>query len=883
MKSGRLKPETDQNSNLLFRVKLNIPSVQSKLVSRTRLDNELNQGLKGRLILVKAPAGFGKTTAVVKWLEQVDRPVTWFSIDSSDNSVKRFWHYLVASLEPLLPEIENRFSQYFAAANDLAVQGVVTALVDELYRLEHDFIMVMDDYHLIQEASIHESIAVLIKYLPPQANLVIISRANLPFDSVRLQAMGHITEINLTDLQFNTEEIADFCKEMNISCTAEDVKALAFHTEGWPTGLYLLLGAARQDGGFARLFLSANRKSKRLSSYLTEEVMNCWAGEEKEFMLKTSILPSMTGSLCDALTGRADGKQMLERLSGSNALIVSLDTEGNWYRYHHLYAEFLQNKLAESHTCTKNSLHEQAGVWYENNGFLSAAVSHFLQGGAYQKAAVLIERLSRAILKTGEISTLLGWLGSLSDSAIEENDMLCLAYAWALGLSGRYMEAEQWIRIVEARYNASLAAKIDSKLLKQMETEVVVFRGIMAIKQQRAGDVMRNVRENMDKLLDDSMFIAYGLNFNMGEASLLAGIFGFKGHLSLLDQYFDIYDKVRKRIAKNYFGYIPVLTGEMMLERNRIDEAIPHLVLGINEAENGGAAGSFLPGIFALARIRKLQGDINGAWEIVRDGEKKLRIMGNAHFLPILDAFRARLNIETGEDDFAEDWLKKNCLDIYDIGSSYRMYEYLTLVRILMAKQDYNNALTLLFKLLLQAEKDNNLLYQLEIYNLQAIVRHALGQTQKSMETLRQSLQLGEKHKYEQIFIEEGLPMATLLARFIKWNLKQDSRDRSPVSPVYVRKLIKQTRDYCLIIKIYNREKVKSQSPKVQMPKLTKREKDVLRLLASELSNAEIAYTLDISINTVKVNCTNIYCKLDVRSRDQAVRLARECNILPIA
>lgn len=882
MSPDHLKPKTNQNPELLFRVKLNIPIVQSKLVSRTRLNDELNQGLNSRLILVTAPAGFGKTTAVVKWLEQVNRPVAWFSIDSSDNSLKRFWHYLCASVEPLLPGIENRFSQYFTTSNDLPVQGVVTALIDELYKLNHDYILVMDDYHLIQEVSIHESITVLIKYLPANASLVIISRSNLPFDSVRLQSIGHIIEINYTNLQFTEEEIANFCIEKDIICTAEDVKALASHTEGWPAGLYLLLDTARQDVGFAKILSSAKRESKRLASYLAEEVMNCWAEEDKEFMVKTSILSSMSGPLCDALTGRTDGVEMLKRLSVDNAFIVTLDYEGNWYRYHHLYAEFLQYKLEQITGFPKDILHERAGAWYEENGHFSEAVSHYLTIKAYEKAALLIEKFGKEMFKSGEISTLLGWLESLPSSAIEGNDILCLTYAWALGLSDRLKEAMPWLHAVEVRYHETAAESIDEERKKLMETEVVVFQSVMAFKEKRPKDIIQILMKNMDKLLDDSVFFTSGISLNMGETCLLAGLLGFYGHLNMVDEYFDIYEKARKRMAKKYFGYIPVFMGEILLERNRVNEALPLLVQGVNEAENSGIAGSFLPGIVALARISKFQGDMNGVLEIIRDGEKKLKIMGSTHLLPVLEAFRVRLSIETGDYDAVENWISRNCLDIYDIRSNYRMYEHLTLARAFIAKQDYNRALMLLFKLLLLAQKENNLLYILEIYNLQAITYDALGQTHKSMETLQQSLQLGENHKYEIIFIEEGIPMAKLLGRFMKWNLKQESGKISPVSPVYVGKLVRQTRNYCITIKTCLKEKVKPQGKNFHLQQhLTKREKDILRLLDSELSNAEIAYTLDISVNTVKVNCTSIYRKLDVRNREQAVRSARELKILP--
>lgn len=882
MSSDILQLERIMNPNPLIRNKLHIPVVQQKLLSRTRLDHELNNGLQGKLILITAPAGFGKTTAVINWIGQVNRPVAWFSIDSSDNSLKRFWNYIIAALHTIMPGLENRFFQFFQTPNTMTVQEVVTALVDEIYRYEKDFVFVMDDYHLIDEISIHDSIALLIKYLPQNAHLVVISRSYPPFSSVRLETVGHIKEIQITDLQFTRQEIVDFCKEKGVSLTTEDVKALESRTEGWAAGLYLILDSVKQNSDLSKMFSGFKRDSQRIASYLTQEVMNSWAKEEKIFMLKTSVLTTMSGSLCDEVTGRTDGREMLEKISRQNAFIIPMDDKGSWYRYHHLYSEFLQNQLDKWDNNLKYALHEKAGIWFEKNGYIVEAVRHFLQSCSYEKAANAIELKGRELLKTGDTATLLDWFSNLPVTLIESRDLLCLTYAWALILADRIDEAQLWSNLVESRLKAPCAAAMAPEWKRQLEQEVLSVKGIIGLKQQNSDITLRSVIKLQEIMQQNtSIFVAFGLNFNAGEASLLGGMFGLKGRLSAIDQeYSGIYEKSRSMFNLR-FGYVPVMMGELYYERNRIDEAVPLLLKGAEEAEERGVIGSLVPAMIALAKVMKVKGDIQGALAMVQEGEKKLRDLGGSHMFPLLAAFRARLNIETGASDAVEDWMRNNCLELYGSPSKSSIYEYITLARVLIARKDYDPCLLLLLKLLLIAQKEQNLPYILEILNLEAMVYHGLGQTQKAMETLRESLLLGEKEGYERIFIEEGIPMAALLGRFIRWNIKQKSGDNSPISIIYVRKLIKSTREYCKTSKTFLREKAKVQGiyPHLNEP-LTKRETDVLRLLDSELTNVEIAYTLDISVNTVKVNCTNIYRKLGVRNRQQAIACAHEINIL---
>ncbi len=866
--------------NLLFRMKLDIPVISHKATMRRRLDEKLNSGLSGRLTLVTAPAGFGKTTAVAAWLRKTDLKAAWFSIDSGDNNLKRFWSYLIDALNTIQPGIKSGFSQYLYATNSVIIEDVVTTLVDELSSVKDDFILVLDDYQLIDDIPIHVSLALLIRYLPQNAHVVVISRTKPPFYTARLQTIGEIMEVGSSDLQFNTDEIQEFCRVNGKSIFKNDISALEVYTEGWAAGLCMIMDSNSLGVDCDRLFSAGNWDSQRIASYLTEEVINRWDREEKDFMLRTSILSEMTGQLCDALTGQIDGKRMLERLASHNAFVTQLDEKGIWYGYHHIYSEFLKKRLEQINPSLLYSLHDQAGEWYERNGYLPEAVTHFLQNENFDRASEIIERLGRDMLSSGEFSTLLDWLGSIPRAIIQIRPILCLTYAWALLLTDNTAEASSWIDAVEDGDKKLSSDETDEKWKKQIQGEIAAAKAFVGLKQNSPGATLQYVMAYKDLNLKKSIFCSYGLNSNRGEASLLAGMFGFKGKLELLDQGFlEIY-KITREIKTYHFGYIPVVVGELFYERNNIDEAVPLLTAGMKDAERSNTSASFVPAVITLARAEIYRGNKNGAFEIVGDGAKKLQNMGGAHVLPLLSAFKARLNIVTGDLDAAEEWTRKNCLEISDAPSSLRMYEQITLARVLLAKKEFDNCILLLYKLLLYTEKEQNLLYTIELLNLSAILYYSIGQTQKAMEMLQKALALGEKDRYKRIFIEEGIAMAELLEKYLKWYIKQEPEDGLKISPLYIRYLFEQTRDCCVTIKSFTKH-IKNQSGEVRQTKpLTKREKEVLRLLDSALTNAEIASALNIALNTVKVNCTNIYRKLDVNNRDRAVSIARELKLL---
>jgi LuxR family maltose regulon positive regulatory protein len=637
-----------------------------------------------------------------------------------------------------------------------------------------------------------------------------------------------------------------------------------------------------RDNAFDFTKLAANPvwDNQKIASYLMEEVIGNYSEEERMFMLKTSIVSQLCGSLCEELTGCADGQTMLERLSQHNAFLVQADNKGIWYRYHHLFAEFLHSWMASSNQFSACKLHEIAGDWYERNQFIEEAVNHYLQCNMSEKIVAIVERNGRKLLKTGDFSLLKEWHASLPAALIKGNDTVCLIYAWALMLSGSAKEAEAWLSVLEERYLGHDEPPHDVALKKQIEFEIHYFKSFSGLLTDNRESILFSINR-MKELVNERITIDFSLNINTGEASLMAGLLGFKGRIRLLDDYVPLYESVRKDVIKQNIGFIPALLGELLFERNQLDDAFTVLIKALDEAESASMPGSFIPAIITMARIMKAKGDLAGAFDLIADAEMKLLKIGRIHFQPILAAFKARISIECEDSETIDQWLKGHFIDLHDAPSIYRIYKQITLARVMVFKKDYDSAILILNRLLVFARKEDNLCYLIEILNLLAITYYAAGQTHKAMTLLQESLLLGEREGYERHYIEEGVAMAALLGRLLRKYNSQDLMVAQSISPLYLRKLLAQTKAYCLTIKafIIMKESVKIKPTGLIRP-LTKREKEILRFISSELTNLEIARILDISLNTVKVNCTAIYRKLQVKNRDQAAIRARELNIL---
>jgi LuxR family maltose regulon positive regulatory protein len=425
-------------STPILTTKLNIPPIRPNLVPRSRLIERLRAGIHNKLTLISASAGFGKTTLAAEWLRDEKRAVAWITLDENDNDPARFLVYFLAAL--------NQIDQHAGEATKALLQALqppppdflMTTLVNEIAAIHHPFILAIDDYHVIQTLPIHQQLAFIVEHQPAQMHLAIITREDPPLPIARLRARGHLVEIRQQDLRFSLDECTEFLNQvMGLNLPPTDIAALEHRTEGWIAGLQLaaLSMRGRDDlSGFIEAFTGS---SHFVLDYLIEEVFRQQSIEVQDFLLKTSILERLSGSLCDAVAGRTDSRSLLEQLEHANLFIIPFDQSCTWYRYHRLFADFLRQRLQITESISESALHRLACQWFANEGLFSEAIHHALAGADWERAAELIGEQSVSMLRRGELVTFLGWLKSLPEDVIRARPHLRRDYGWALALTGQ--------------------------------------------------------------------------------------------------------------------------------------------------------------------------------------------------------------------------------------------------------------------------------------------------------------------------------------------------------------------------------------------------------------------------------------------------------------
>jgi LuxR family maltose regulon positive regulatory protein len=446
----------------LLQTKLYVPGAGPGLVPRPRLIQRLNQGTLGKLTVVSAPAGFGKTTLLAEWLatsEAAKDRAAWVALDQSDNEPALFWAYFIAALQTVHAQIGKNTFALLHSPQPVPVETLLGTLLNEVGAIGERVVLVLDDYHLIGAQPIHQGIGFLLDHLPPQLRLVIAGRADPPLPLSRLRARGELAEVRAADLRFTANEPAAFLNEvMGLHLAAEDIATLETRTEGWIAGLQLaaLSMQGREDvAGFIRAFAGDDRY---IVDYLAEEVLQRQSEQVRSFLLQTSILHRLTGTLCDAVTGQEGGKAMLEALERGNLFVVPLDDKRRWYRYHQLFADDLQARLLEEHPDQVPVLHARASEWYERNGQPDDTIHHALAAADFERVAGLVERVARATMRrSNQSARLLEWLKVVPDDLVRARPVLSTYYAFALlgmgemdAAATRLSDAERWL---DARHN----------------------------------------------------------------------------------------------------------------------------------------------------------------------------------------------------------------------------------------------------------------------------------------------------------------------------------------------------------------------------------------------------------------------------------------------
>jgi LuxR family maltose regulon positive regulatory protein len=930
-------------SDSLILTKLYIPPIRRAIVPRPALIARLNEGLatSRKLTLISAPAGFGKTTLISEWVIESKIPTAWLSLDEEDNDLIRFLGYFIAALRTITPTIGEGVLVPLQSPQPPPMESILSTLINEISTVPKSFTFVFDDYHDIDSKPVDRALTFLIEHLPEQMRLVITTREDPDLPLSRLRARDQLTELRAVDLQFSQAEAAEFLNQvMGLNLSIEDVAALESRTEGWIAGLQLaaLSMQGRSDTtSFIQSFAGSHRF---VLDYLVEEVLKRQPENIRHFLLKTAILDRLSASLCDAVTGREDGKELLETLERGNLFLIPLDDQRQWYRYHPLFAEVVLAHLSDEQSAQVSALHRQASVWYERNDLATDAIRHALAAKDFERAATLIELAVPEMRRNrqGATVTELGWLKALPDELVRFRPVLCVDYAYALvgggeleAVEARLQDAERWLDMIrdtrgQPKASAAGMVVVDEEQFRRLPGMIALLRAAQALARGDINETVKNARRALDLAPEDAHLMLGGAASQLGLAAWTSGDLETAHrmtaeamtHLRLAGYNFatigcsitlaDI-QLVQGRLREAMTTYeqalqwatkpgAPVLRGaadmhvgmsSLYYEHNDLEIATQHLLTSQALGELAGMPQNPYRWCAAKARILVAQGDLDGALDQLDQAERLYDGNFSPNVRPIATR-KVRLWVTQGRLEDALGWVREQKLSVNDDLCYMREFDHITLARVLLTsylsdREDFSisEVMGMLERLLKAAKERGGMGSVVEILILQAIAYHAQGHLPAALMSLQQALTLAEPQSYVRIFLDEGPSMMELLREAAACGIMLG----------YTGKLLAA----------FESEKIKSvdkpelsfalpeghrRSPRPAgergdgeplIEPLSQRELDVLKLLRSDLSGPEIALQLSVSINTFRTHTKNIFIKLGVNDRRAAVRRAEELDL----
>lgn len=490
----------------ILATKLYIPPPRPKVVARSRLIERLNQGLHRKLTLVSAPAGFGKTTLVTEWIEEIERPYAWLSLDERDGDPVRFLTYFLAALQTMMPTIGETVLAMLHSPQP-PIELILTNLLNEITNHRDNFLLVLDDYHTIDEQTIDNALNFFLEYLPPQMHLVITTREDPNLALARLRSRDQLSEVRVADLRFKSVEVTEFLKHvMGLKLSSEEIVALETRTEGWIAGLQLAALSMQGHNDITQFVRAFTGDNHYIVDYLVDEVLQRQSEAVRSFLLQTSILPRLNGSLCDAITGQEESAARLEALERGNFFVVPLDNKRHWYRYHHLFADVLYAHLVQEQVDQIALLHQRASEWYQHNGSATDAIRHALAAKDFERAANLVELTAPTMRQSRQESTLLGWLKALPDDVFHNRPILSIEYVGALlsggeleGAETRLRDAERWLGMTADTPTQSAEMIVMNKQeLSRLPGWIALYRAALSLALGNALDTVTYAQQVLE-------------------------------------------------------------------------------------------------------------------------------------------------------------------------------------------------------------------------------------------------------------------------------------------------------------------------------------------------------------------------------------------------
>jgi LuxR family maltose regulon positive regulatory protein len=874
----------------LITTKLFTPTPGSNLVARVRLIEQLNAGLSCRFALISAPAGFGKSTLLSAWAEQVSSPVAWLSLDEGDNDLARFLTYFIAALQTLDSNIGAGLLAALQSPGAVNTDVVLTTLLNEITGFPDDVVLILDDYHVIETQSIDKAVTFLLDHLPPQMHLVIASRIDPSLPLSRLRARGQMTEIRVDNLRFTPEEAAAFLNQvMGFNLSAQDIAALEKHTEGWIAGLQLAalsLQGLKGSNAIIDFINSFTGNNRYIQDYLTDEVLQQRPIGTRDFLLQTSILNRLSAPLCNAVTGKLGSQVILESLETANLFLVPLDNERRWYRYHHLFADLLRQRLHQGQPDVVDELHIRASDWYEGNGLEIEAFHHAAAANDVERAEHLIEGGGLPLQFRGVVTSIMNWLASLPTTVLDTRPSLWVVHARMLLSAGLTIGVEEKLQAAEsalADQAAQGGVEPDDKT-RDMVGRIAALRATLALSQHQADTIITQSRRALQYLHPDNLDYRSSVRWKLGYAHQLQG-----DRAAANRAYFEA-ESTSQASGNSYINILATSgLGEVQELENRLylatetyqrvlqlfgDQPQPiasdaHLGLArifyewndLDAAQQHGRQGLHLARQYEsnvdryiscevfLARLKLTQGDVVEAVTILARADQSVRQHNFVLRVSEVAAAQVFTLLHQGNLAAAAHLVEKHKIPISQ-------------ARVQLAQGDPSGALAALGPLRQQAEAKDWQDETLKVMVLQAVALHAHGEKEQAVQLIGEALALAEPGGFIRTFVDEGAPMAQILNKAAAQGIMPDYTGR--------------------LLAAFEAEKHGDITPPFQplVEPLSPRELKVLKLVAKGLSNRQIGERLFLALSTVKGYNRIIFDKLQVQRRTEAVARARELGLI---
>lgn len=861
-----------------------------------------------KLVLISASAGFGKTTLVSEWIASCGRPVAWLSLDEGDSDPVRFISYLVAALQTIKAGIGEGVLAVLQSLQPPPTESILIALLNEITIVQANFVLVLDDYHLIDSKQVDQVLTFLIEHQPPKMHLIIATREDPSLPLARLRARRQLTELRAVDLRFTSTEAAEFLNQaMGLNLSMEDIATLEARTEGWIAGLQLAALSMQRQSDPARFIQSFTGSHRFVLDYLLEEVLECQPVDVQNFLLHTSILERLCGPLCEAVLGTppGSGQSTLEALERANLFLVPLDNERHWYRYHHLFGELLRQRFSIPQGLSE--FHLRASRWHEENGDLGAAFHYAIAAGEFVRAAGLAETAWQGMEGSFHTAGWLGWVKKLPEEVIRARPALCVQLGWAFSLAGEPETSEIYLQNAEQ----TLAGATGKAELKPFLGSIALARAYNAQVQGNLADTVKYAEQAIQLIPENDSYrrsqatmaleCSHWASGNLESAIQAIGdwmesMTELGNHVFVVASAFGVADLLvgLGRLSEAERTYLDALQlaaqhspeaehitahhhlGLSMIYRQRGEDT-----LAAHHLKRAAELGLHTPLAdwqyrldVAQAQLKETAGDLESALALL-DEAKRGYIQTVVPDLRPIAALKARIYLKQGQPDKTWAWAAECGLSLADEVSYLHEFEHLTLARLEIANPLVN---ALLERLLQAAEAQKRRGSALDILLVQALAHEAQGNRPQALAALERALTLAEPEGYARIFVDEGEEMRLLI--------EKQSRNRDHPLSDYVDKLLAAfTQSVDAPKSAITRQKTDMLEPEVRPAKnmlvepLSERELEVLKLLRTDLSGPEIAGQLIVSLNTFRTHTKNIFNKLGVNNRRAAVRRAEELDL----